>query len=351
MSACCERTPGFRLSGQARQRAAPEGRIDLFARIGAWWEGRDYIPDDTLTLTRVVQAPREDVDTGPPIGQRPMGKAEIRLKALSLAWGAERFAPGSQEIDERLLGAIFESVERSGGLGFLGADPAILNACRGRTERPIFAAEWRAGCLDRERDLVKTVILAPADLDRPLAFPERKLEGLVSVDAFAFAAQKPSLITRAYKSLSGTGRWAVLDVTRTGDETPQEGFASAFARPQLTTAEDIDSLLWAAGFVAVKRENVTAMMVRAVRSGIAQMGKTLDSAIKQDLKGPDGEQMLRELAWDVQSWRARMQALEAGKLTANLWIADKDPGKKADAILWPTAPSFSSAAVEASGAR
>lgn len=334
----------------AKRKTAPELRISLAARIAAWSDGVDEAPVDALTLTEVVTEPRGDVDTGPPPGVRPQGKNELRVKALQLAWGTERFSPGSEELDEHLLSTIFEAVERSGGIGFLGADPAILNACRGRTERPIFAAEWRAGCLERLRDLVKTVILAPAELDRPLAFPERKLEGLVSMDAFAFAGQKPGPVTRAHKSLSGTGRWAALDLTRTGDETPQEPFAASLGKPQLATPEEIDGLLRAAGFVAVKRQNVTSLVVRAVRQGIVPMGHALDSAMKQDLRGPEGEEMLREPAWDVQSWRARMQALEAGTFSADMWIADKDPAKKAQAQVWTKDPKFTTAGVEMAGA-
>jgi hypothetical protein len=319
------------MGSQARKQTGA-AKASLAERMAAWWNGRDPVP--------IVRAPTAEAtlalatDTSLPSSQRPFGKNELRLKALAIAWGADRFAPGSKEIDGHLLGAIFEAAEQSGGIGFIGADPAIMNACRSRTERPIFAAEWRAGCLDRARDVVKTVIMASAEIDRPLPFPERKLEGLVSLDAFTFAGQKPGLVSRAYKSLSGTGRWAAMDLTRTGDDPPTAPFESAFARPQLATAEEIDHLMWGAGFVSVTRQDVSEMVVKAVRGSIVSMGAALDAALKNDLRGPDGEKMLLELARDVESWRARKAALEDGSLCAHLWIADKDPAKKADAAVW-----------------
>jgi hypothetical protein len=318
--------------GQVKKLIDPNGRGDLMGRFGAWWDGRDYVAPE-LTLTIEAAPPKENVDTGAPPRARPQTKSEIRVKALQLAWGADRFGPGSVDLDGRLLDTVFETMERSGGVGFIGADPALLNMCRGRTERPVFAAEWRAGCLDAERELTQGVLLSGADIDRPLTLPDNKLEGLISLDAFAYADHKAGLAGRAYKTLSGTGRWAALDITRTTPRTPAEAFASAWAEPQLVTADEIDAMLWATGFVAVKRENMTEQVIKAARAQLARMGEALDTAVKAGLDGREGALMLQELAWDVQSWRARLRALEGGALAVHLWTADKDPARKAAAVV------------------
>ena len=44
---------------------------------------------------------------------------------------------------------------------------------------------------------------------------------------------------------------------------------------------------------------------------------------RRGLHGREGALFLQELAWEAQSWRARMRALEGGALEVNLWIADK----------------------------
>ncbi len=319
--------------GQVTKILKPHGRAEFAGRVAAWWDGRDYVAappaepseaDVTHFDMSVKQREAIDIQDGkaPPKSQT---KLQLRMRALQLAWGEQRFAPGSDLLDNKLLDMVFETANQAGALGFIGADPSLMSSCRDRTDRSLFAAEWRPGCLDVSKKSVSGVVISGADIDRPLCFPDRKIEGMLSVDAFAFADHKPGLAGRVFKALTGTGRWVAMDMVRNTPKTPAPAFASAWAEPQLVTAEEVDAVLKATGFVAVRREDVTSMLVKAARHGITGLGAALERAMKEGLDGPDGAVVLQEVAWEIQTWQARLRAMEGGALSAFMWIADKDP--------------------------
>src|SRR5690606_17417514 len=117
--------------------------------------------------------------------------------------------------------------------------------------------------------------------------------------------------------------WVFLDTTRNSAKTPPEAFASAWAEPLLSTADDIEEMLRHAGFGAVKRTPVTALVLEAAREGYVRLAQVLEAAAAGGAPGQQGALYLQELAWEAQSWRARMRALEGGALEVNLWVADK----------------------------
>ncbi|MDZ4761190.1 MAG: hypothetical protein SGJ21_08980 [Alphaproteobacteria bacterium] len=333
--------------GQVKKLIEPVAGNDVAGRFGAWWNGREYVAPQAETIEEAgatsvdavvaIAAVAPQIDSSPPApapmrrildgaaAGRPASIATVdgRLRALATLWGAQRFAPGSPSLDARILDTVFEGARKPGELGFIGADGALLNACRARTERVIRAVEWRGGCVDVLRELASGVDVQGGDVDRPRGFADGRLEGLVSIEAFAYADHKAGLVARAYKALSETGLWVFLDTTRRTSKTPAEAFASAWAEPLLSTAEEIGELLRVAGFRSVRREAVTPLVLEAARLGYARLGGELEKASSAALDRRDGAMFLQELAWEAQSWRARMRAMEGGALSVDLWIASK----------------------------
>jgi hypothetical protein len=84
---------------------------------------------------------------------------------------------------------------------------------------------------------------------------------------------------------------------------------------------------------------MTADVMAAARAGYKQLGEVLDSAVKAGLQGREGAIFLQELTWEIQTWRARMRAFEGGALSVDLWIADKDPSRAAQAKAAAASPS------------
>lgn len=326
---------------------------DLAGRFGAWWDGRDYTPAPAAEGEAVEAPPAKPVAPAPvavaaappvrdePPANDPAGElfdepetavfdrrlsssgAAARLSALETLWGEGRFNPGSRELDLALLDAALGAAPSGGELGFIGVDAALLRAASLRSELPVRAVEWRVACVDRLRELAPQAQIAASDIDRPRGFDDGALQALISIEAFAFADHKAGLVGRAARALSTNGRWVFLDTTRQTKKTPAAAFASAWAEPQLSTADEIEELLALAGFKSVRRLPATEPVLAAARKGFAALGSVLEAASAGATDGRLSAQFLQELAWEAQSWRARCRALEGGALTVDIWIADK----------------------------
>lgn len=333
---------------------------DLAGRFGAWWNGREYTPPateeaaadaagqppetaaeaaDETPVEDVADAPEADaiaeapVALGKPVAVTPtfakpssmqvLDGGAVRIRALEALWGEGRFSPGSFALDTRIADAALELADRPGDIGFIGADAALLNTFVAQTDRKPLANEWRAACLARVGSLVPSASLSACEVDRPRSFADGSLPAVVSVEAFAYADHKAGLVGRVFRALDDQGRWAFLDTTRRTKKAPAQAYASAWAEPQLATNDEIEELLTLAGFKTVRRVSVTEQMLAAAKQGYATLSRTLERAGAEGLGGREGALLLQELAWEAQSWRARMRALEGGALEMNLWVADK----------------------------
>lgn len=345
------------MSGKAANKTAAGG--DFAGKFAAWWNGRDYVapaPEGEDAASAPAAAapaakpvPATDAPAGEaqaadpapePAAADPAPRAskvaaaaafqptEVRLKALSTIWGEGRFMPGSPELDSRLLDPIFDLADKAGDIGFIGCDPALLKSCASRSSRILRAAEWRAACLAAIQEQCPNVQAFAAEVDRPKAFVDGSLEGLISIEAFAYADHKAGLVARAHRALSDTGCWVLLDTVRTTNKTPPTAFASAWAEPHVTTAEDIESLLQMAGFKSVERLSVTDEIIYSARAGYARLAHALEEAASGGFQGREGALFLQELAWEAQTWRARCRAFEGGALAADVWIARKVEGER-----------------------
>jgi hypothetical protein len=347
---------------KADEKPAKKGG-DLKGRFGAWWNGVDYAPpsDDAAeggkpakaadkpakaekakaeepiaptaeaAATEVVEAAKAEAVAEKPTNPVVEGAVRrvrsdamsVRVKALETLWGEGRLSPGSSDIDAKLLDAALELADGHGGIGFLAADGALLKSFCDRSDREARAAEWRDGCVARVQEVAPKAHVEFCDLDRPRALGEGKLQALVSLDAFAFADHKNGLVARAHRALGPNGRWVILETTRNTSRAPAEAFASAWAEPQLATADDLEEVLKLSGFASVNRTPMTELVLDAARLGYARLASELETAAKAGMTGREGALFLQELAWEAQSWRARVRALEGGALEVNLWIADK----------------------------
>lgn len=344
--------------GQVTRLMDPVQRGALTARLHAWWDGRDYVPSDPASAPgevggAVSAAAPESRSAEPPNVKKPgptPAKATApdtpvpktrrnrnpdhrtepgargltpRIRALEALWGEGRFGPGSGALDSLLLDEALGGADPTGGLGMIGADAALVLACNNRSNRPLHLSDWREGCAERTRGLAADVEVEIGEPDRPRGLPQGVLGALVSVDAFAYADHKAGLIARAYKALSDTGRWVILDTSRTTPKAPAEAFASAWAEPQVGEAREIEEGLRLAGFHKVRRMAVTDLVLDATRQGYSRLASELGPAAASGQDSREDATFLHELAWEAASWRARLRALEGGALAVDLWIAEK----------------------------
>lgn len=332
---------------------------DLAGRFGAWWNGREYAPpasedaapaevaeqsaeqpaetpaeavSEPAEAIEAVEAPAASVPAKPvaatpklvkPSDRQAVDGGAVRIHALEMLWGEGRFSPGSFALDTRIVDAALELADRPGDVGFIGADAALLNTFVAQTDRKPLANEWRAACMARVGALSPKVNLSACEVDRPRSFVDGSLPAVVSVEAFAYADHKAGLVGRVFRALDDQGRWVFVDTTRRTKKAPAQAYASAWAEPQLATNDEIEELLQLAGFKTVRRVAVTEQVLAAAKQGYASLSRTLERAGAEGLSGRVGALLLQELAWEAQSWRARMRALEGGALEMNLWVADK----------------------------
>ncbi|MBU6319891.1 MAG: hypothetical protein KGS00_09570 [Alphaproteobacteria bacterium] len=356
--------------GQVKKLIPPIAAGDLAGRLGAWWDGRAYAPassnsndPDDPDAVKAPPAPSSseepEASSGPSKPAKPPKALKApkasksarskertkggspteaagavaseggpdssgpRLRALSAMWGEGRYGPGSLTLDSYLLDAIEGAPDKAGAVGFIGADPALIAECRDRFGRPIIASEWRPGCLEPLKTAVPEVEAMAGDIDRPKAFPEGGMGVVLSCDAFAYSDHKAGLISRVYRALSESGRWVVVDISRTTARTPPEAFASAWAEPQTVMASEIEEMLRHAGFRSVRRAVVSDRILATVKGAFVQIPARLEQAAIAMREGREGAMFLQELTWELTSWQARKKALEGGALVVDLWIAEK----------------------------
>ncbi len=340
---------------------------DFAGRFGAWWHGRDYVPPaeaEAPADAPPAEAEKPDEASGPetsapasedgpqapatsrtPVYAAPtrtqiVDGAAVRIRALETLWGEGRFSPGSFSLDTRIIDAALELADRPGDIGFIGADVALLQAFVAQSDRRPLVNEWRAACLARVGEAIPMAIASACEVDRPRNLADNSLPALVSMEAFAYSDHKAGLVARVYRALDAQGRWVFVDTTRRTKKTPPQAFASAWAEPLLATNDEIEELLTLAGFRTVRRVSVVEPVLNAARQGYANLARVLERAAAEGLTGREGALMLQELAWEAQSWRARIRALEGGALEVNLWVADKTEqegplGLSLDAIVTP----------------
>lgn len=337
---------------------------DVAGRFGAWWNGREYAPPAAegevgpdapeaaakpatkheaetpaeehheAPAKAAAEKPAEKHTEKPAEEPKPAAKparavaedidgGAIRIRALETLWGDGRLSPGSFALDTRIIDAALELADRSGDIGFIGGDGALLNAFVAQSDRKPIATEWRRACVTRISELVPSATITSGEVDRPRGFEDGSLPAIVSVEAFAYADHKAGLVGRVFRALDSKGRWVFLDTTRRTKKTPPQAFASAWAEPQLATNDEIEELLKLAGFKSVRRIPAADLVLSAAKQGYANLAQVLQDASSTGLAGREGALFLQELAWEAQSWRARTRALEGGALEINLWVADK----------------------------
>jgi hypothetical protein len=300
----------------AKPRNAPANPLrpkpaGLGQRLALWWTGEARAEDD------------DPGDTLASVDTTPASPVCVRIAALEALWGAGRLQPGWEQLDNAMIEKALGGPSFDGEIGFIGVDPATINAFRERCGHGLRALEWRKGCAERFRSELAGVILEEGPIDRPRTFADSSLCRLISVDGVAFADHKAGLVSRAWRALSASGRWLCVETVRRSPKTPVEPFATAWAEPQLAEEADLVSMMEAAGFAVVENTCMTDRTIEAAREGYGRLAGQLDAVVAAGMEGRSGALLLQELAWEAHSWRARVRALEGGALAVRSLVVER----------------------------
>lgn len=300
---------------------------DVAGRFAAWWDGRAYSPGESGSSNPASEDTKTEKisDEAPGKDRSRLSSGETRLAALETLWGAGRFSPSGSELFTR-VSEVF-NVDTGEGppvFGALNSDPAWVRHIMGTIKGVPVIGDWRKPVIARFKHEFPDFDVIENDLDRP-AFEVGSLDALLSIDAFAFSDHKSGLAVRALRALKPGGVWCVLDTVRCeakGDLAP--AYASAWGEPQITTTDEIEELVQAAGFeIRRPEDDVTGDVVQACLAGFQNLGSNLDTELAQQLAAVDPKVFAQELGWEAKSWKLRQRAYAGDLIGLRLWIFAK----------------------------
>lgn len=293
------------------------------ARFKAWWNGQNF--DETAfeaEIAAAMEATANDAVAGK-AGGAPTGEADLfdpepdpRITALELVWGDARLTPGDDTMEELAAARVATPDEGLFAVSGVGLAAPVLAVAQGFPGR-IAVFEWRAETRAALTARLKAAGLAERapvkafDLETG-HYGDDTLDGLLSVDDFTFCENPARLAVQIARSLK-PGCGAVIEAyTATPGPDLAPAFASAFAEPQLHSTAKVGELLFEAGLRIEEEEDLTALHVEWARAGFQRLKTSLDG-VKLKPRG------LQELAWEMETWRARLRLLDARRMERRGW--------------------------------
>jgi hypothetical protein len=287
------------------------------AKLRAWWVGEAF---DEATAAAEIEAKLADAEiandandaTEDDLFDEPPYEMPARLAALSILWGDDRVRPGDATADKLEPARIGLGPE--GVLAVLGSGLAgPLNAVAGAHPGKIEVFEWREETIDALQHGIKTAKLddrvnaVRIDLEAHV-FTPGAFDGLLSIDDFAYCGYPPHLAQQIMKSLK-PGACAVVE-GYVGLKIPElaTAFASSFAEPQIRAHGDMLQFFVDAGLVLEEDEDLTAEFLATARGSFKALGERLKEAGALEVA------VARELAWETEAWRMRLQLLATRRL-------------------------------------
>jgi len=292
------------------------------AKLRAWWEGEEFNEEVAVAEieAKLAAAPPAN-DPEAELFDEPAYEPPARLQALSLLWGEDRVRPGdatADQLEPARIGLAPEGVLAVLGPGLAGPMVAVAAAHAGKVD--VF--EWREETFEALRHGLKTARLddrisaARIDLEAHV-FTPGGYDGLLSIDDFAYCGYPPHLAQQIMKCLK-PGACAVVECY-VGLKSPElaTAFASSFAEPQIRAHGDMLQFFVDAGLALEADEDMTDDFLFTARAAFKQLGERLKQAGQLDVS------VARELAWEAEAWRMRLQLLATRRLERRRFILRK----------------------------
>jgi len=294
------------------------------AKLRAWWDGVAF--DEEVAIAEIeaklaAEPPANDGDAEDELFDELPYDMPPRLEALSIIWGEDRCRPGdatADKLEPARIGLSPEGVLAVLGPGLAGPMVAVAGAHAGKIE--VF--EWREETFDalkhglKKAKLDERVSASRIDLEAHV-FTPASYDGLLSIDDFAYCGYPPHLAQQIMKCLK-PGACAVVECY-VGLKTPElaTAFASSFAEPQIRAHGDILQFFVDAGLALEADEDMTEDFLFTARAAFKQLGEKL--ATTGGLEVP----VARELAWEAEAWRMRLQLLATRRLERRRFVLRK----------------------------
>ncbi|MEQ1490827.1 MAG: hypothetical protein ABL932_09805 [Terricaulis sp.] len=293
------------------------------AKLRAWWDGADFDPVAALAEIEAKLAAEpvaNDVSEDELFDELPY-ELPARLQALAVLWGDDRVRPGDATADKLEPARI--GLAPAGTLAVLGPGlSGVMTAVAAVHPGKIDVFEWREETFDalkhglKKAKLDERVSATRIDLEA-YAFTPNAYDGLLSIDDFAYCGYPPHLANQIMKCLK-PGACAVVECY-VGLKSPElaTAFASSFAEPQIRAHGDILQFFVDAGLKLETDEDMTEDFLFTARAAFKQLGERLAAAGALEVA------VARELAWETEAWRVRLQLLATRRLERRRFILRK----------------------------
>jgi SAM-dependent methyltransferase len=299
------------------------------AKLRAWWDGDEFNEEAAIAeIDAKLAAEPEPEPANDTEAELFEYELPARLQALAVLWGDDRVRPGdatADKLEPARIGLAQDGVLAVLGPGLAGPMVAVAAAHAGKIE--VF--EWREETFEALKHglevakLTDRVSASRIDLEAHV-FTPASFDGLLSIDDFAYCGYPPHLAQQIMKSLK-PGACAVVEAY-VGLKSPElaTAFASSFAEPQVRAHGDVLQFFVDAGLALEADEDMTDDVLFTARAAFKQLGERLAAA--GALEAP----VARELAWEAEAWRMRLQLLATRRLERRRFILRKPAEAQAE---------------------
>jgi len=298
------------------------------AKLRAWWEGEVFDEEAALAAyeAKLAATANENAEADAAnvedelFDELPFDMPP-RLSALALIWGDGRVRPGDatgEALEPARIGVSADGVLAVWGPGLAAPVIALAGAHPGKID--VF--EWREETVDALRHGVKQaklddrVSVVRIDLEAHV-FQPASLDGILSIDDFAYVGYPPHLAQQVMKSLK-PGACAVMEAyVGLKSDALKTAFASSFAEPQIRAHGDVLQFFRDVGLEIEADEDLTDEFLTTARGAFKQLGERLAQS------GGIEPATARELAWETEAWRVRLMLLAQRRLERRRFVVRK----------------------------
>lgn len=278
------------------------------AKFRAWWDGASY--DEAAVLAALDKPPEpESPDLTGELFDSP---ADARLSALQRIWGEGRLAPDTApalvEAGEGATVALLGPGLAGAAAQYAGYATLHIHEWRNETLEALKAGLAQAG-LERAQ-------LAAFDLDLT-TLPTETYDAVVSFDEFTYASNPARLALQIARTLKPGAKAVIEAYAGAAGPDLAAAFASAFAEPQLHPRSTLTHAMGEAGLDIESDEDISTAHIAAAR-------KAFETFTERSAAGkPPTALELREVGWEIATWRARLHALALGRIQRHRFVVHR----------------------------
>ncbi len=295
----------------SKKAADDDGYVQLWARVRAWWDGEEFVPQRAKPTESKPQMAIDPADTAPadPVAER--------LDIIQSIWGEGNALPGGSGMTLDLLAdakPTAESVIADLSAG-LGGGVRHMASTLGATVHGFERDESLADAAQKISEATDYAEQASIQSFSPNRFDDALDKDtyniVVAREFLCFVADNKSALSAVGESLSPNGSFVFTDFVlanrATENKSVIEWRQAEPDKPYPSTVDEYRELLHDLRFDVKSMDDITRSYIAAIQTGWKALVESLKS-------GSFSRTYVDTLMEEGQVWLARSRALESGQL-------------------------------------